>query len=294
MSQLDDTPCLEGVADGQAARKSSFYWAMRMMPAERRQAMYRLYGFCRAVDDIADGPLAPLDKRARLQSWRDDVAALAENRGAATSTTTDAEALLAPLLARYPVEIADLLAIIDGCIMDVDEPAHAPEADRLMTYCDRSPARSAAPACRSLASIATRAARSRTPLAGRCNSPTSSATCVRTPRAGGSICRATCSTRPESTPPCLHPQSLTIRRYRLAAHLLAQEAEAAYLQALALMPRDAKARLRPALVMLGVYRSLLARMTADGFDTSRRPSRLARVEMLWVALRHGLPGLWGR
>ena len=33
---------------------SSFYLAMRILPAAQRDAMYQIYAFCRAVDDIAD------------------------------------------------------------------------------------------------------------------------------------------------------------------------------------------------------------------------------------------------
>ena len=33
---------------------SSFYWAMRLLDAEKRRAMYAVYAFCREVDDIAD------------------------------------------------------------------------------------------------------------------------------------------------------------------------------------------------------------------------------------------------
>ena len=34
--------------------RSSFYLAMRLMPEERREAMFAIYAFNRAVDDIAD------------------------------------------------------------------------------------------------------------------------------------------------------------------------------------------------------------------------------------------------
>ena len=37
-----------------AASGSSFYAAMRILPRPQRQAMYDIYAFCRAVDDIAD------------------------------------------------------------------------------------------------------------------------------------------------------------------------------------------------------------------------------------------------
>ncbi len=36
------------------AAGSSFYTAMRLLPAEQRDAMYAVYAFCRAVDDVAD------------------------------------------------------------------------------------------------------------------------------------------------------------------------------------------------------------------------------------------------
>ena len=36
------------------AASTSFYWAMRMLPADRRAAIFAVYAFCRTVDDIAD------------------------------------------------------------------------------------------------------------------------------------------------------------------------------------------------------------------------------------------------
>ncbi|MEM1199536.1 MAG: squalene/phytoene synthase family protein, partial [Pseudomonadota bacterium] len=33
---------------------TSFYWAMRILPKERRHAIFAVYAFCRQVDDIAD------------------------------------------------------------------------------------------------------------------------------------------------------------------------------------------------------------------------------------------------
>ena len=36
------------------ASGSSFYRAMRILPAAKRDAMFEIYSFCRRVDDIAD------------------------------------------------------------------------------------------------------------------------------------------------------------------------------------------------------------------------------------------------
>ncbi len=57
------------VSEAVARAGSSFTNGMRILPAERKRGMYALYGFCRAVDDIADAP-APIDeKRIELAAW---------------------------------------------------------------------------------------------------------------------------------------------------------------------------------------------------------------------------------
>ena len=33
---------------------SSFYWGMRILGSEKRNAMYTIYAFCKEVDDIGD------------------------------------------------------------------------------------------------------------------------------------------------------------------------------------------------------------------------------------------------
>ena len=61
--------------------------AMRILPAPRREAMFALYGFCRAVDDIADerGPATASQRLAELERWRADVAAMFARPRAAAS-----------------------------------------------------------------------------------------------------------------------------------------------------------------------------------------------------------------
>ncbi len=60
---------------------TSFYHGMKILPAERRDAMYGIYAFCRVVDDITDADDAPFEiKRAALDVWRDWIAGLYEGR----------------------------------------------------------------------------------------------------------------------------------------------------------------------------------------------------------------------
>jgi phytoene synthase len=111
---------------------SSFAIAMRILPADRRAAMFAIYAFCRAVDDIADGPAPPCDRRAALERWRTDVDAAYD--GAAPPRLR----ALAPHIAAYGLARADFHAVIDGMLMDAqDRPICAPPADTLDLYCDR-------------------------------------------------------------------------------------------------------------------------------------------------------------
>ena len=66
-----------GPADAaRRAASSSFYAAMRILPRDRREAVFEIYGFCRAVDDVADAPGPRPPRLAELAQWRADVDAL--------------------------------------------------------------------------------------------------------------------------------------------------------------------------------------------------------------------------
>ena len=59
------------------AQGSSFYAAMRLMPKAERDAMFAIYAFCRAVDDIADdGSMEREERRGQLDGWRADLRSL--------------------------------------------------------------------------------------------------------------------------------------------------------------------------------------------------------------------------
>jgi len=113
------------------AAGSSFYIAMRILPRERREAMYAIYAFCRAVDDIADdgGPREP--RRAALDRWRADIDRL--YAGTVTPATRD----LAGPTRRFKLRREDYLAVIDGMEMDIDADLRAPDWATLDLYCDR-------------------------------------------------------------------------------------------------------------------------------------------------------------
>ncbi len=113
------------------ASGSSFYTAMRLLPRAEREAMFAIYGFCRAVDDIADEPGLDLaQRRAALDGWRSRIDSLD-----AAAAGQDAD--LAAASRRFGLARADFLAIIEGMAMDVEGPIVAPDFATFDLYCDR-------------------------------------------------------------------------------------------------------------------------------------------------------------
>lgn len=112
------------------AAKSSFYLAMRILEAERREAMYAIYAFCRAVDDIADEEGDRDVRMAMLDDWRRDLDQLYAGR------IHQRCAALAEPVRRFELDRGDFEAVIDGMAMDVEEDIRAPHWDKLDLYCD--------------------------------------------------------------------------------------------------------------------------------------------------------------
>ena len=115
-------------------RKSgtSFYWAMRLMPARQRNAMFAIYAFCRVVDDIADDAGAELEKQAALNEWQAEIQRAFEGRPATPIGTA-----LADAAKTYPLARRDLIDVIDGMHMDSVDRLRINDLAELFVYCDR-------------------------------------------------------------------------------------------------------------------------------------------------------------
>ena len=110
---------------------TSFHRGMKVLPPDRRAAMYAVYAFCRIVDDVADEPGPLPDKLARLDAWRNRIAAL--YAGLADDPVTR---VLLPAVRTYGLRQEDFLAVIDGMAMDTNAIV-APDLATLDLYCDR-------------------------------------------------------------------------------------------------------------------------------------------------------------
>lgn len=114
-----------------STRASSFYAAMRIMPPTQRSAMYAIYQYCRAIDDIADSEGDPQQRLHQLQEWRAYVDQL--YAGQPPASLKD----LARAVSDFGLQKQDMLTVIDGMEMDVRGPIQAPDLATLYLYCDR-------------------------------------------------------------------------------------------------------------------------------------------------------------
>lgn len=109
---------------------SNFYYAFKLLPPERREALYATYAFCRFIDDIADDD----DKRdpaALLAQWREEL-----DRVYGGQPTRAVARALAASARRFNIPRRYFDEIIDGVEMDLSRTRYQTFAE-LRLYCYR-------------------------------------------------------------------------------------------------------------------------------------------------------------
>jgi squalene synthase HpnD len=262
---------------------TSFYWGMRMLPLAKRKAMYAIYAFCREVDDIADGDAPVGAKLCELGDWRREVDALYAGGRPERAT---ALALIEPV-ARFDLPAGEFHAMIDGMEMDAGGKMQAPPLAELIRYC-----RCVAGAV-GLLSIRVFGDHSEEVRCGAL--------------ALGEALQLTNILRDLSEDAArgrLYLPKELLAQHRVRANepietlrdpglpavcdTVAARAEARFADAERHFDHGDRHALRPALIMMHVYRRTLTRLIARGWYRLEAPVRLTRPERLWLALRYGL------
>ena len=106
---------------------SSFYAGMRLLPVERRNALFAVYALARRIDDVADGGGAPADKLAALG----EICASLEHLDEGVDPVLVA---LADAAARFPIPVDAFRELVEGAEMDVRGTEYATFAE-LERYC---------------------------------------------------------------------------------------------------------------------------------------------------------------
>jgi len=260
---------------------SSFYTAMRVLPPAQRRAMFAIYGFCRAVDDVADGDGPRAARLAELSQWRADVDALFAEAAPARL------AALAESVRRFDLQRDDFLAVIDGMEMDTVSDIRAPARAALDLYCDRV----AGAVGRLSVRVFGVAARDGAALAlhlGRALQLTNILRDLDEDAGRGRLylpretllAAGIAATEPRAV--LAHPA------LGKACAALAGDARRHFVVASRVMARYPLRIVRAPLLMAKVYQTMLDRMEARGFAPSREPIHADRITLLWILLRYGL------
>lgn len=263
------------------AAGSSFYWGMRLLEPERRQAMYAVYAFAREVDDIADGAGAPESKLAGLDAWRAEIDGAM--RGQAHLAV--GRALIGPI-AQFALAREDFVAIVDGCAMDARGEMRRPPAATLDLYCDRVACAVGRLSVRIFGEPGPNGIAVAASL-GRALQLTNILRDLREDAALGrlylpdELLRAHGIAGDEPDTVLAHPNLAG------ACAELGAQARAHFDNAGAAMARCSRRAMRPAALMGAMYRGLLDRMEAENFRIDGVPPRVPPAVKLWYVIRHG-------
>ncbi len=282
MPTLDAAAARAHVRGVVAASGSSFYWGMRLLPRLKREAMYAIYAFCREVDDVADGDGSRAAKLAELGAWRTEVEALFAGRPSRPTTL----ALLEPV-ARFGLPKAEFEAMIDGMEMDAGERMRAPSLGELERYCRCVAGAVGLLSMRVFGTYGGRLDEGALAL-GEALQLTNILRDLIEDAARGRLYLPRELLRRRGITTDDPDRVLAEPGLAAVCSALAERAEQRFLDARDLLAGGDRRKLRPALVMMQVYRRTLERMIARGWQRLDQPVRLAKPERLWLALRYGL------
>lgn len=261
---------------------TSFLWGMRVLPAERRRAMYAIYAFCREVDDIADEPGEVAERRRGLAEWREEIARLYEGEPLWLTT----RALLQPVR-RFELPRDEFLAVIDGVEIDTAPTVRMQTLDDLLGYC-----RKVAGAVGMLSIHAFGVPRDPGyQIAETLGNAVQLTNILRDVKEDAAIERLYIPleiVKQRGVVDGSLGSLLTHPGFAVACADLAQLAHDNYAKTDRLLARLGWRQIRPIVLMMAVYRETLRCLETRGWTRINKPFRLTRTRKLWVVLRNGL------
>ena len=264
------------VQEKAAASGSSFYYAFLFLPRPRRAAITAFYAFCREVDDVVDEVHDPAVARTKLAWWATEVA-----QSFAGRPQHPVMQALMPHAAEYAIEPRHLLAVIEGCQMDLDQTRYLDEAS-LRRYCQLVAGIVGEVAAR----IFGQREAQTTDYAHRLGLALQLTNIIRD--VGEDAMRGR-----------IYLPMSELQRFDVKAHEIlnrvpserfvalmkfqAERAHRAYDEALALLPATDRISQKPGLMMASIYRTLLREIERDDFPVLRQRVALTPLRKLWLA-----------
>jgi len=266
------------VQDKAAASGSSFYYAFLFLTPPRRAAITAFYAFCREVDDVADEVSDPGVAATKLAWWRSEVGA-----AFAGNPSHPAMRALMPHVADYGIEPRHLLAVIEGCQMDLEQSRFL-DYPGLARYCDLV----AGVVGEVAASIFGRTLASTVDYAHRLGLAMQLTNIVRDV---GDDARRNRIYLPMNELKQFEVKAAEILdgkysdRFTALMRFQAERAHRTYDEALALLSDADRAAQKPGLMMANIYRALLREIEADDFAVLHQRISLTPIRKLWIAMQ---------
>jgi phytoene synthase len=261
-----------------AASGSSFYYAFLFLPPARRAAITAFYAFCREVDDVVDEVTDPGVARTKLAWWQAEVA-----QSFAGKPSHPVMQALMPCVHAFGLEQGQLLSVIRGCEMDLEQTRYLDFAG-LQRYCHL------------VAGVVGE-------VSARIFGQTQPQTTAYAHKLGlafqlTNIIRdvGEDAMRGRIYLPVDELQQFDVKaheilqrkhsdRFVALMRFQAQRAQDLYQEALALLPAADRRAQKPGLMMASIYRTLLREIEAEDFRVLTQRISLTPVRKLWLAWR---------
>jgi phytoene synthase len=273
----------EYVQERAARSGSSFYYAFLFLPPPRRAAITAFYAFCREVDDVVDEVSDPGVAATKLAWWKKEVAEAFSGR-----PSHPAMKALMPHAAAYAIAPSHLLAVIEGCEMDLQQSRYLDFAG-LERYCHL------------VAGIVGEVASN---IFGR----TEASTLVYAHTLGLAMQLTNIirdvgddARRGRIYLPVSELQQFDVKaneilnrgysdRFTALMRFQAERAHRTYDAAYAQLSEADRRAQKPGLMMGNIYRALLREIEADGFHVLHQRIALTPLRKLWIAMRTNWQG----
>ena len=268
--------------EARAPKPSCYYAFLFLPPPPRRAAITAFYAFCREVDDVVDETHDVSIAATKLAWWRKEAA----SAFAGTPTHPVMLALL-PHAATFDIRLEHLMAVIDGCQMDLEQTRYL-DFPGLQRYCHL------------VAGVVGEVASG---IFGRTQPAT-----IAYAHALGQALQLTNIIRDvgdDARRGRIYLPISELQQFEVKAHEIlkrdkpwgyserfsalmrfqAERAHALYDQAFALLPDADRPAQKTGLMMANIYRALLREIERENFQVLQQRIALTPVRKLWIAMK---------